>query len=118
MQGVSIMAKKTPKKTTDVNAPVPTPNAAPHISTPENGRVTAAASSAAETEKPVSRPVRKPEIVTTASRANLFPINLDDEIRQLAYLLSERRGFQSGHETEDWLNAEQQVLARYHQTSA
>jgi hypothetical protein len=52
------------------------------------------------------------------SRATLVPINLDDEIRQLAYLLSERRGFTPGHETEDWLTAEHEVLQRYHQQSA
>ena len=113
------MAKKTPKKTTDVNSPVPTPNAVPRFSpTTENARETASVSSAAETEKTASRPIRRPEIVAATSRANLVPINLDDEIRELAYLLSERRGFLPGHETEDWLSAERQVLARYQQTSA
>jgi hypothetical protein len=43
---------------------------------------------------------------------------LDDEIRQLAYLLSERRGFESGHEAEDWLAAEREVMQRYRQHSA
>jgi hypothetical protein len=79
------------------------------------------ASDAIETEKrPTSRKSsRKPEIVKTESRSNLFPINLEDEIRRLAYLLSERRGFEPGHETEDWLNAEHEVLERYqHQQTA
>jgi len=49
---------------------------------------------------------------------NLVPMNLDEEIRQLAYLLSERRGFAPGHETEDWLAAENEVRTRYHQHSA
>jgi hypothetical protein len=62
-------------------------------------------------------------VVNTESRANLVPINLvpinlEDEIRQVAYLLSERRGFESGHETEDWLAAEREVRQRYHQHSA
>jgi len=61
---------------------------------------------------------RKPQIVKTEPRANLLPISLDDEIRSLAYLLSERRGFEPGHETEDWLSAEREVLARYHQQRA
>ena len=60
---------------------------------------------------------RKPEIVR-AERANLFPINLDDEIRRLAYLLAERRGFEPGHEADDWLAAEHEVRQRYHQHSA
>jgi hypothetical protein len=65
-----------------------------------------------------SRKTRKPEIVKTELRSNLVPINLEHEIRQLAYLLSERRGFQPGHETEDWLSAEREVLDRYHQQTA
>ena len=61
---------------------------------------------------------RKPEIVRTEPRANLVPINLEDEIRRFAYLLSERRGFEPGHEAEDWLAAEREVRQRYHQHSA
>lgn len=64
------------------------------------------------------RSARKPAIVRSEPRANLLPINIEDEIRQLAYLLSERRGFTPGHETEDWLAAEQEVRQRYQQHSA
>jgi hypothetical protein len=71
---------------------------------------------AAKTER--RKTARKPAIVRTEPRANLVPINLDDEIRRLAYLLSERRGFESGHETEDWLAAEREVRQRYHQQTA
>lgn len=60
----------------------------------------------------------KPEIVKTDIRANLVPINMEDEIRRLAYLLSERRGFEPGHEAEDWLAAEHEIRLRYHQHSA
>lgn len=69
---------------------------------------------AAETK----RSVRKPSIVKTDTRANVLPINVDDEIRRLAYLMSERRGFEPGHETEDWLAAEREIRQRYHQQSA
>ena len=79
----------------------------------------AAASPATEVRKAKStRTTRKPKFVGTESRANLVPINLDDEIRSLAYLLAERRGFEPGHETEDWLNAEREVLGRYQQQRA
>ena len=61
---------------------------------------------------------RKPEIVKAESRSNLIPINVEEEIRRLAYLMSERRGFTPGHETEDWLTAEREVLERYHQHTA
>ena len=73
----------------------------------------------AETPTTVTRKAaRKPEIVKTEPRANLVPINLEDEIRRLAYLLSERRGFEPGHDAEDWLDAEREVRQRYHQQSA
>lgn len=61
---------------------------------------------------------RKPTIVKSEARPNVVPINLEDEIRRLAYLLSERRGFEPGHESEDWLTAEREVRQRYHQQSA
>lgn len=81
---------------------------------------------AAETNgngSPAKKTVRKkvaakPEIVKNEIRANLVPINIDDEIRRLAYLLSERRGFEPGHEAEDWFAAEREVRQRYHQHSA
>jgi hypothetical protein len=66
----------------------------------------------------VPKSARKPTIVRNESRANLFPINVDEEVRRLAYLLSERRGFEPGHETEDWLAAEREIRQRYHQQSA
>lgn len=51
-------------------------------------------------------------------RRNVVPINVEDEIRKLAYLLSERRGFVPGHEREDWLAAEREVMQRYRQHTA
>jgi Protein of unknown function (DUF2934) len=60
----------------------------------------------------------KPEIFKTESRSNLVPINMDEEIRRLAYLLAERRGFEPGHEAEDWLAAETEIRQRYRQQSA
>jgi Protein of unknown function (DUF2934) len=112
-----VMAKpKFPKKT---NQPKDaTTSSLPPL--PEATLETAAtASPATETRKPETRKAaRKPEIVRSEPRANLVPINLEDEIRSLAYLLSERRGFESGHETEDWLTAEREVRERYQQHSA
>lgn len=72
---------------------------------------------AASKPEPAKAP-QKPSIVRNEVRANLVPINVDEEIRRLAYLLSERRGFESGHESEDWLAAEREVRQRYHQRSA
>jgi hypothetical protein len=72
------------------------------------------------TEPTTAEPKRstlRPSIVKS-DRASVLPINLDDEIRRLAYLLSERRGFEPGHESEDWLAAEREIRQRYHQHSA
>ncbi|MFL6307220.1 MAG: DUF2934 domain-containing protein [Candidatus Sulfotelmatobacter sp.] len=62
--------------------------------------------------------LRKPSIVKSDSRSNVLPINLEDEVRRLAYEMAERRGFEPGHENEDWLTAEREVRQRYHQQSA
>jgi len=117
------MAKsKFPKKTNGVTEAVSTTNSQPP-SAANGGSAAAAApaleTNATETKKTAPRRIaRKPEVVKTEPRANLVPINLEDEIRCLAYLLSERRGFESGHETEDWLAAEREIRQRYHQHSA
>jgi hypothetical protein len=104
------MAKsKFPKKTNgEVSIPlVEATSAAP----------TTVEKNASEINQPEPRkPARKPAIVRTAEpRANIVPINLDEEIRRLAYLMSERRGFQPGHEAEDWLAAEREIRQRYRQ---
>jgi len=84
--------------------------------TPVTVEVSAAADpSPAPETKVATRNNRRP---LTAPSPNLVPLSLDEEIRQLAYLFSERRGFEPGHETEDWLAAEHEVRARYHQPSA
>ncbi|PYX57692.1 MAG: hypothetical protein DMG73_12445 [Acidobacteria bacterium] len=54
------------------------------------------------------------EIQFTADvKKHVVPINLEDEIRRRAYELYEQRGCQSGHEHEDWLIAEREILSRY-----
>ena len=53
---------------------------------------------------------RKPE-----PRSNVLPINVEEEIRRRAYELYAQRGYSSGHEKDDWLVAEQEVMQRYHQ---
>jgi Protein of unknown function (DUF2934) len=78
------------------------PSIVPPSTAPETGRDGATKAEA-----------KKLEIVKSDSRATVRPINLEQEIRRRAYELSEKRGFSSGHETEDWLAAEQEVLGRY-----
>lgn len=105
---------RAPKKSTDAasSAASPgTPNPTATTSIPES------AVSASSNTPEIRKTTRKPEIVRSEARPNLVPINLDDEIRRLAYLYSERRGFAPGHETEDWLAAEGEVRQRYHQSA-
>jgi hypothetical protein len=115
------MAKpKFPKKNNNVKETISaTSSPVPSSEAPIETANASAPPSATETKKTETRKAaRKPEIVRTEPRANLVPINLEDEIRRFAYLLSERRGFEPGHEAEDWLAAEREVRQRYHQHSA
>jgi Protein of unknown function (DUF2934) len=74
---------------------------------------------AASTQTEAARPeTRKLGVVKNDSRPHVVPINLDDEIRRRAYELAEQRGFSAGHETEDWLIAEREILQRYREQSA
>ncbi len=115
------MAKpKLPKKTNNLKDPIPA--ATLPVPTPDGNLGAEAVSSSITIPEPKKteprKTIRKPEIVKTEPRANLVPINLEDEIRRLAYLLSERRGFEPGHEAEDWIAAEREIRQRYHQQSA
>ncbi|HYM76139.1 MAG TPA: DUF2934 domain-containing protein [Candidatus Dormibacteraeota bacterium] len=105
------MAKsRTPKK---ANGDI----ALPPVETASTALPTAEAS-APDTKPEPRRSSRKPSIVRSDPRATVVPINLEEEIRRLAYLLAERRGFEPGHEAEDWLIAEREIQQRYHQHSA
>ena len=103
------MAKaKAPRKNTNGKEIVATPVVA-------EAPMAAAPTLVTNATKTETKAARKPEAAATEARANLASINLDEQIRQLAYLLSERRGFAPGHETEDWLSAEHEVRQRNHQ---
>lgn len=102
------------------NAATQQAGATPGIDPAKTAEASSAAAKSATTRKARApkTPAPKLEAVKTEPRHNLVPINLEDEIRQLAYLMSERRGFVPGHENEDWLAAEHEVLQRYRQHSA
>jgi len=119
------MAKpRFPKSSNDVKGPVSSTNGLPSLADVRSDTSVGLAeippaSAVTETKKTETRkPARKPEIVKTDARANLVPINVEDEVRRLAYLLAERRGFEPGHEAEDWLAAEREIRQRYRQQSA
>jgi hypothetical protein len=121
-----IMAKpKAPKKTNGAKESIIQTSAALPVSdtsvTPAEAIAAAPVSTTGTngTKKTGTRkPAPKPELVRHDARASVVPINLDEEIRRFAYLLSERRGFEPGHEAEDWLAAENEIRQRYHQQGA
>ena len=73
------------------------------VKTPGNGSVRA--------KQVASRPAVNPPQPKKSSP----PTDLELEIRCRAYELYERRGYTPGHENEDWLVAEQEVLSRHEQ---
>jgi len=59
------------------------------------------------------------QVKKNAAIANAAPSDLESRIRQRAYELYLERGNAPGHENEDWLRAESEVLAREnHQQTA
>jgi hypothetical protein len=60
---------------------------------------------------PAPKPVEVPK--------NTSALNLEEQIRIRAYQLYEERGYMPGHENDDWLVAEREILTRHdHQQSA
>jgi len=57
--------------------------------------------------------VKEPRKALTEVRRTVVPINLEEEIRRRAYQLYEERGCTPGHENDDWLVAEREILTRY-----
>jgi hypothetical protein len=65
--------------------------------------------------KPIeAKPIEVREARKTLSEVRrVVPINLEEEIRRRAYQLYEERGCTPGHENDDWLVAEREILTRY-----
>ena len=59
---------------------------------------------------------KEPRKTFAEARRKVVPINLDEEIRRRAYQLYEERGCTPGHENDDWLVAEREILTRYTST--
>ncbi len=56
-------------------------------------------------------PISGPGTVS-AIKKNQAEVDMEAEIRRRAYELYEQRGHAPGHENEDWLVAEREILAR------
>jgi len=61
--------------------------------------------------------LQMPENGTNANGNGFSPVDVETEIRLRAYEIYEQRGSTAGDETEDWLSAEREVLARHAQHS-
>jgi hypothetical protein len=55
--------------------------------------------------------ISRPSTVSAITK-NQAEVDVEAEIRRRAYELYEQRGYTPGHENEDWLVAEREILAR------
>ena len=51
------------------------------------------------------------ETVPESASADLDPVQMQEQVRRRAYELFETRGREHGHDREDWLQAEAEILA-------
>jgi Protein of unknown function (DUF2934) len=48
-----------------------------------------------------------------AGQSTALPTDIENEIRLRAYELYVERGYEPGHEAEDWITAEKEIVARH-----
>lgn len=87
----------------EVSAPTSLPKALP-----KRARSTTPIAKAAE---PVAKKAAAPRKAKKPASVPLSPEEITGMISMAAYYLSASRGFAPGHELDDWLAAEKQVLA-------
>jgi hypothetical protein len=67
---------------------------------------------------------RKPKLVTSSPKATAALVerapstNLEEAVRSRAYSIYEQRGYQHGHDLDDWLIAEAEVVGKAYAQSA
>jgi len=64
------------------------------------------------TKPVITMPDPKPVAVERKAFPGTQPFDLETQIRERAYELYEERGRTPGQENEDWIRAEQEVMAR------
>ena len=54
----------------------------------------------------------KPQMPTllTETRATEFPVDIQEQVRRRAFELYEQRGREGGHDLDDWLQAESELV--------
>jgi Protein of unknown function (DUF2934) len=83
----------------------------PRAKSPKNGH------SRAKQAETVSSPVGN-EVAVDEIKVVMSSGDMEAEIRRRAFELYLERGCTPGHESEDWLVAEREILSRNHHTSA
>ena len=63
-------------------------------------------------QKAAPRITPKPSSFTGEGRADVSPDELRKLISEAAYYRAKQRGFEPGHELEDWIQAEAEVMRR------
>lgn len=69
----------------------------------------------AKPKTPLAAVARKPAPRKSKTVVKDLPeiVDINAMIAEAAYLIAAGRGFAPGHDVEDWLQAEQQILSRY-----
>jgi hypothetical protein len=71
-----------------------------------------------------SKRTRKPKLVTSSPKVTVAPVgrvpatNIEIAIRSRAYSIYEQRGREHGHDLDDWLIAEAEVVGKAYAQSA
>jgi hypothetical protein len=64
-------------------------------------------------KRPKPKTLAGPKSTLPETAAFSVPVPSQDQIRERAYQLYERRGRQDGRDQQDWLTAEQQILNQH-----
>jgi Protein of unknown function (DUF2934) len=65
-----------------------------------------------ERRTPARTPTPRTARTESSARANVSPDELRKLISEAAYYRAKQRGFEPGHEVEDWVQAEAEVIGR------
>ena len=72
----------------------------------------AAPKATARASQPPKAPAISADAMNAGARAEMSPDELRQLISEAAYYRAKRRGFEPGHELEDWIQAEAEVVRR------
>jgi hypothetical protein len=65
-----------------------------------------------DSTKPGTKAPASPAPATSGARADISNNDVRRQIAEAAYLRAKERGFEPGHEVQDWVEAESEVMGR------